>query len=97
MSCGIGSRLSRGSKLSVGIVLRSRFLGFHDKMDFPDFLVICINSLNPKLSCPLPQYFPDFLFDFRYLVGVLVYNKCGSQTCKRQHKTTLESRVPNDW
>ena len=97
MSCGIGSRLSRGSKLSAGIGLRLRFLGFHDKMDFLDFLVIFINSFNPKLSCPLSQYFPDFLFYFRYLVGVLVYNKCGGQTCKRQYKNTLESRISNDW
>ena len=73
MSCGIRSRLLRDSKLSAGIGLRSRFLGFHNKIDFLDFLVICINILNPKLSCPLPQYFPNFLFAFKYLVGVLIY------------------------
>ena len=40
----IGSRPSRGSKLSGGIELKSRFVGFHDKMDFVDFLLICINT-----------------------------------------------------
>ena len=44
MSCGIGPRLLRGIKLFGGIKLRSRFEGFYDKMDYLDFLVICVNS-----------------------------------------------------
>ena len=58
MSCGIGSRLLRGNKLSSGIGLGFRFVGFHNNMDYLDFLVININTKTPKLSC---LFTSDFL------------------------------------
>ena len=43
--------------MSSGIGLRSRFVGFHDKVDCLRFSVKTINTKTPKLSCPPHQTF----------------------------------------